>query len=58
MNKNLDEIVLRTLGFQANPPNLNDWKEIIQKQESCIKTIKIAIIGKYTDAKRFIYILK
>ena len=49
--QNLDEIVLKTLGLQADPPNLNDWKEIIKKQESCIKTINIAIIGKYTDLK-------
>jgi len=49
--QNLDEIVLRTLGFQADPPNLNDWKEIIQKQENCTTKIKIAIIGKYTDLK-------
>ena len=38
--QNLDEIVLRTLGFQADPPNLNDWKEIIQKQENCNKKLK------------------
>ena len=49
--QNLDEIVLKTLVLQADPPNLNDWKEIIKKQESCIKTINIAIIGKYTDLK-------
>ena len=31
--QNLDEIVLKTLGFQADPPNLNDWKKIIKTRK-------------------------
>ena len=49
--QNLDDIVLKTLGFQAAPSNLNDWKEIIKKQQNCTNKVKIAIIGKYTDLK-------
>ena len=35
--QNLDEIALKTLGFQADPPNLNDWKKIIKNKKVVLK---------------------
>lgn len=45
----LDEVVLERLGIEAPPPNLEEWREIVERINSPSSgTVKIAVVGKYT----------
>ena len=48
LHKNgLDEIVCRELGLKLPPPELSDWKSMLQKITERQRTLTIAIVGKY-----------
>ncbi len=47
----LDEIIIRKLGLQTPPPQLEKWEGIVKTFEHPEGEVKIALIGKYVDLK-------
>ncbi len=47
----LDDLVLKSLGISASPPNLQDWEKMLEKIKNPKHTVKIGICGKYTHLK-------
>lgn len=45
----LDEIVLRKLGMIAPPADLSEWEHVVTAQAIKTMTVKIALVGKYTE---------
>ncbi len=41
-------VVCRELGIDAPEPDLKDWTEMVRKTETCTKTVRIGLVGKYT----------
>ncbi len=47
----LDEIVIKKLGIETNPPKLGKWEKLIQTVNNPEGEVNIALIGKYVDLK-------
>jgi CTP synthase len=47
--QNLDKIVTKKLDLSVNEANLEQWKQVVELQKRPEITIKIAIVGKYTE---------
>lgn len=45
----LDQIVVEKLGLDAEPANLDDWHEVVEKQKSPKESVTIGFVGKYVD---------
>ncbi|MFC7780757.1 CTP synthase [Legionella taurinensis] len=45
----LDEIVVKKLNLELKPADLSEWKTVVEKQAMQNKTIKVAMVGKYTE---------
>lgn len=46
----LDDVVLSRLGLDAPPPNLDAWKEIVERVTAPSSgSVRIAVVGKYTQ---------
>lgn len=46
----LDEIVVKKLGLtDLKPANLSEWQAVVDAQAIQTKTVKIAMVGKYTE---------
>ncbi len=45
----IDDIVCRELGLQTEEPDLSEWLTMLDKAESSEKSIRIAMVGKYTE---------
>lgn len=45
----LDEIVVRKLGMSLKPADLHEWKRVVEAQSIQTMTIKIGMVGKYTE---------
>lgn len=45
----LDEIVIKKLGLSVKPADLSEWQEVVDKQAVQTMTVKIAMVGKYTE---------
>lgn len=45
----LDEIVIKYLSLPAADGDLNQWKTMIEEMKNPVKTVKIAIVGKYVE---------
>ena len=49
-HQNVDEIVLEKLKLNSlRKPNLRDWKKVIQEDLEPKESVKISMVGKYTD---------
>ena len=49
-HQNVDEIVLEKLKLNSlRKPNLRDWKKVIQEDLQPKESVKISMVGKYTD---------
>lgn len=46
-----DSIVMYKLNLKYKPPVLSDWKELIDKIHNLKGSVKIAIVGKYTNLR-------
>jgi len=46
-DEGFDDIVVRKLRLECDPPNLDNWKEMISKIRSPHSRVKIAVCGKY-----------
>ena len=45
----LDEIVVRKLGLTLKPADLSEWKTVLTLQATQTMTVKVAMVGKYTE---------
>lgn len=45
----VDELVLRYLHLEANPPELTRWKDLVHRSYNPIDEVSIGIIGKYVE---------
>jgi CTP synthase len=45
----LDELVTRKLGMNVKPADLSEWQRVVDLQAIKTKTVKIAMVGKYTE---------
>ncbi|MFC3908474.1 CTP synthase [Legionella dresdenensis] len=45
----LDEIVVRKLGMSIEPANLQEWEAVVAAQAIQTRTVKVAMVGKYTE---------
>ena len=45
----LDEIVVKKLGLELKPADLSQWQKVVDEQAKQTMTVKIAMVGKYTE---------
>ncbi|KTD22505.1 CTP synthase [Legionella londiniensis] len=45
----LDELVVQRLSLPAKPADLSEWQEVLDKQAKQDMTVKVAMVGKYTE---------
>jgi CTP synthase len=45
----LDNIVVEKLNLQANPANLSEWQDVVERQQHPKHEVKIAFVGKYVN---------
>ncbi len=45
----LDEIVVRKLGMSLKPADLTEWQQVVDAQQLQNLTVKIGMVGKYTE---------
>ncbi len=45
----LDEIVIKKLGLELKPADLSQWQKVVDEQAKQTMTVKIAMVGKYTE---------
>ncbi len=45
----LDDVVLRELDLEAPPPDLEDWKSMVESMESPSGRVTIGLVGKYVE---------
>ena len=43
----LDELVLEKLGLPARPPELTEWRALVERMFSAEETVRVAVVGKY-----------
>ncbi len=48
----LDEVVIQRLGLPSNiTPNMDNWKDFLQRVKGADTTVRIALVGKYVELK-------
>ena len=47
--QNLDEIVVKKFGLTLKPADLSEWQHVVEAQAIQTKTVKVAMVGKYTE---------
>ena len=47
--KGLDEIVVKKLGLTLKPADLSEWEAVVKAQSIQTMTVRIAMVGKYTE---------
>ena len=45
----LDDIVVKKLGLSLKPADLSEWEHVVQAQTIQTMTVKVGMVGKYTD---------
>jgi CTP synthase len=45
----LDQIIVERFGLQCPPANLAEWSRVIDGEVNQLRTVNIAMVGKYTD---------
>ncbi len=45
----LDRIVLDRLGLRANPPDLSDWEDVVERRARPEHEVTVAMVGKYVE---------
>ncbi len=45
----LDEIVVKKLALNLKPADLSEWQAVVDAQAVKTMTVKVAVVGKYTD---------
>jgi CTP synthase len=44
----VDDAILDRFGIEAGPPNLDDWRALVQHYDAADATVRIGLVGKYT----------
>jgi len=47
----LDDIVLKYLDLPTKKGDLSDWAKMVEEMKNPLKTVRVAIVGKYTELK-------
>lgn len=47
----LDAMVVRTLGLPDSPADLSAWEAIVHRIKHPVRTVRIAVVGKYVDLR-------
>jgi CTP synthase len=45
----LDTVICERLGLETPPPELTDWKTMVERLESASEAVTIGLVGKYVD---------
>ena len=45
----LDDVVCRELGIETPPPNMDDWRAMVERRENADEPVTIGLVGKYID---------
>ncbi len=45
----LDDLVVSKLGLEAADPDMDDWRQLVDKINSCKSKVRIALVGKYVQ---------
>jgi len=48
-DEGLDEVVIRKLGLKCGQPDLTDWENMLDALRNHVRTVKIAMVGKYVE---------
>ena len=48
-DQGLDDIVVQRLALDCNPADLSEWDRVVQKLNSPVSSVDIAMVGKYVD---------
>src|SRR3954466_3834612 len=44
----VDQQILGHFGIEAGPPELSDWRELVQRTDAATTPVRIGLVGKYT----------
>lgn len=47
--QHLDDIVISRLGLPCGPPDLKDWRQLVQQIKNLKQEVNIALVGKYVS---------
>ncbi len=47
-DQGVDERILEHFGMEAGPPEMSDWRALVDRAEAATTPIKIGLVGKYT----------
>ncbi len=45
----LDEYIVEHLGLPGHPPDLSEWRSLVERIKQLDEEVKVAIVGKYVD---------
>ncbi|MDD6728835.1 MAG: CTP synthase [Eubacteriales bacterium] len=45
----MDDVVVKKLGIECGEPDLKDWSEMLDALRNPVRTVKIAMVGKYVE---------
>ncbi len=45
----LDEVVCRELGLETSPPDMNDWRAMVERMTGANESVTIGLVGKYVE---------
>ncbi len=48
-DEGLDDLVVSKLGLEAGEPELDEWRQLVDKINSCKSKVRIALVGKYVQ---------
>jgi len=48
-DQGLDDIVVQRLALDCNPTDLSEWDRVVEKLNSPVSSVDIAMVGKYID---------
>jgi len=48
-DQGLDDIVVQRLALDCNPADLSEWDRVVEKLNSPVSSVDIAMVGKYVD---------
>lgn len=48
-DEGLDDVAVKKLGLECGEPELSDWQEMLDALRNPVRTVKIAMVGKYVE---------
>ena len=47
--QHVDDFVVKQLQLVCQPANLCEWKQVVERQQSAMETVRIGMVGKYSE---------